>query len=211
MPNGCGVTLHFRVNGGGWQTAASSWSDTVGNGYNQIYSIDAYSTDNCGLTSPTSSDSGSTVFYAYNNYGSANAGHAMCRGNPGRPESMPGGTVSQTFTVPSGMANISSVTVQIDPASEVTATATLTVGGSSRTTSAVASGDVTFNFGNVPVSAGQRGSLSIRFSATDGKIITVYSAGSPGGTLSISNSCPDGAPSLATSSTGLRATIQGNG
>ena len=37
---------------------------------------------------------------AYENYGGGAAGHAMCRGNPGRPESMPGGTASQTFTVP---------------------------------------------------------------------------------------------------------------
>lgn len=58
--NGCGVTLHYRVDGGGWTTTSSSWSGTVGNGYSQGHSIDAYSTDNCGQTSATQSASASS-------------------------------------------------------------------------------------------------------------------------------------------------------
>jgi hypothetical protein len=58
--NGCGATLYFRVDGGGWQTAASSWSGAVGNGYNQGHSIEAYSTDSCGQTSATASTSASS-------------------------------------------------------------------------------------------------------------------------------------------------------
>jgi hypothetical protein len=42
----------------------------------------------------------------YDNYGTANAGRAMCSGDPGRPESMPGGTASQTFTAPAGVRTL---------------------------------------------------------------------------------------------------------
>ena len=38
---------------------------------------------------------------------------------------------------------------------------------------------------------------------------TVYAVGSPGGTFQASNSCSDGAPSLTTASTGLRAVLSG--
>ncbi len=51
--NGCGVTLHFQVDGGGWQTTGSSWSGNVGNGYSQGHSIAAYATDGCGNTTGT--------------------------------------------------------------------------------------------------------------------------------------------------------------
>lgn len=58
--NGCGVTLHYRVDGGGWQTAASSWSGSVGNGYNQTHSIEAYATDGCGQQSAGATASATT-------------------------------------------------------------------------------------------------------------------------------------------------------
>ncbi len=147
---------------------------------------------------------------AFDNYGPASAGWAMCRGNPDRPESVPGGTVSQSFTVPSGMTVIDQATVQIDPATEVSANATLIVNGGSRAgVTAVAVGDTTFNFGRVTVAAGDTVTLSITFSATAGKIITIYSAGSPGGQFVVSNSCPDGAPSATRGDTGLRARVSG--
>jgi hypothetical protein len=50
--------------------------------------------------------------------------------------------------------------------------------------------------------------FSITFSASFGKIIIVYSAANVGGTLTISNSCPDGAPRLNTGN-GLRAVMSG--
>jgi hypothetical protein len=147
---------------------------------------------------------------AYDNYGPANAGHAMCRGNPGRPESMPGGTASQTFTVPSGVASLSSALVQIDPDSTVTANLTVSVNGTAEATAAAAAaGDTNFSFASVPVQPGDSVTLSITFTATYGKIITVYTAGSPGGTFTASNSCSDGAPSLSTTATGLRAVVSG--
>jgi hypothetical protein len=147
---------------------------------------------------------------AYDNYGPANAGHAMCRGNPGRPESLPGGTASQTFTVPGGVATLSGALVQIDPDSTVTANLTVYVNGSAAASAAAAaSGDTSFTFGPVGVRPGDTVTISITFSATYGKIITVYTAGSPGGTFTASNSCPDGAPSLSTSATGLRAVVSG--
>jgi hypothetical protein len=147
---------------------------------------------------------------AYDNYGSANAGHAMCRGNPARPESMPGGTTSQTFTVPAGVAALDSARVQIDPDASVTAHAALYVDGALRATAnAAAGGDTSFSFTSTAVAAGSHVTLSIAFTATFGKIITVYTAGSPGGTFTASNSCSDGAPSLTTTATGLRAVVSG--
>jgi hypothetical protein len=147
---------------------------------------------------------------AYDNYGSANAGRAMCRGNPSQPLSMPGGTVSQTFTVPSGVAAVDDVLVQIDPDASVTGHASLAVNGRVRATvAATAAGDTTFSFARTSVAPGDQITFSITFSATSGKIITVYTAGSPGGTFTTTNTCPDGAPSVSTTSTGLRAVVHG--
>ena len=133
----------------------------------------------------------------------------MCRGNPGRPESMPGGTATQTFTVPSGVASLSSALVQIDPDSTVTAHLTLTINGVQEAAAeALAAGDTYFNWPAVVVNAGDQAALSITFTATFGKIITVYSAAPVGGTLTYSNSCSDGAPSGRTEY-GLRAVVSG--
>ena len=146
----------------------------------------------------------------YNNYGSANQGIPMCLGNPNRPESMPGGTATQTFSVPSGVSYLSSAMVQIDPNSSARATLQLRVNGSVRATaSATPAGDTRFTFGQVNVSRGDQVSFSVSFSSTVGKIITVYTAGSPGGTFTASNSCSDGAPNVNTTSTGLRAVVSG--
>lgn len=147
---------------------------------------------------------------AYDNYGPANAGRAMCRGNPGRPESMPGGTAAQTFTVPTGVASLDRALVQIDPDNRVNAHAVLSVNGQDRASAdAAASGDTTFGFASVPVRAGDAVQLRVSFTASFGKIITVYTTGAPGGTFTASNSCPDGAPNVTTSATGLRAVISG--
>jgi serine/threonine-protein kinase len=147
---------------------------------------------------------------AYSNYGPANAGHAMCRGNPASSVSMPGGTATQTFTVPGGVASLSGALVQIDPDATVTAHLTVYVNGAPRASvTAAASGDTRFSFGPVGVQPGQTVTIAISFTATYGKIITVYTAGAPGGTFTASNSCPDGAPSLSTTSTGLRAVVSG--
>ncbi|MGH3260892.1 MAG: hypothetical protein ACRDNS_02745, partial [Trebonia sp.] len=147
---------------------------------------------------------------AYDNYGSANAGHAMCRGNPASAVSVPGGTASQTFTVPAGVATLSGALVQIDPDATVTANLTVDVNGTAAASAAsAAAGDTSFTFSPVSVQQGDTVTISITFSATSGKIITVYTAGSPGGTFTASNSCPDGAPSVSTSTTGLRAVVSG--
>ncbi len=147
---------------------------------------------------------------AYSNYGPANAGHAMCRGNPSNSLSMPGGTASQTFTVPAGVASLSGALIQIDPDSSVTAHLSVAVNGNvAATANAAAAGDTRFGFGPIGVSAGDVITLTISFTSTYGKIITVYTAGSPGGTFTASNSCPDGAPNVSTTSTGLRAVVSG--
>lgn len=147
----------------------------------------------------------------YNNYGTANAGHAMCRGNPGTPSSDPGGTVSQTFTIPAGVATLNSAMVQIDPDSRVTANFSLYLnGGLAATASAAAAGDTHFSFGPVGVSAGEQGGISITFSSSYGSIITVYTAGSPGGTFTTTNTCSaDNTGTVSTGSTGLRAVVYG--
>ncbi|MBK8078173.1 MAG: hypothetical protein IPK24_22115 [Kineosporiaceae bacterium] len=146
----------------------------------------------------------------FSNYGSANKGYAMCRGNPGNSLSMPGGTVEQTFTAPSGSVSVTSAMVQIDPAAEVTAHMTLLVNGRARASAtAQASGDPASTSGSVTVSGGDSLTLRISFTATAGKIITVYTAGAPGGTFRTINSCPDGAPTVTRSDTGLRSVVYG--
>ena len=147
---------------------------------------------------------------AYDNYGSANAGHAMCRGNPGNSASMPGGTVNETFTVPAGVASIGHAQVQIDPDATVTGHASLLVNGTTQATAdAAAAGDTQFSFSAVSVAPGDSVTLRISFTATSGKIITVYTAGSPGGSYSTSNSCPAGADNSSSGATGLRAVVSG--
>lgn len=147
---------------------------------------------------------------AYDNYGNGAAGHAMCRGNPGNAASTPGGTVSQTFTVSAGVASIDTALVQIDPDSSVTAHATLSVNGSAKATAdAAAAGDTTLSFPSVAVNPGDSVMLSISFTATSGKIITVYTVGNPGGTFTATNSCSAGAPNVSTTTTGLRAVLSG--
>ncbi|HKV58012.1 MAG TPA: hypothetical protein VJO32_07010 [Ktedonobacteraceae bacterium] len=147
---------------------------------------------------------------AYSNYGPANTGYPICRGNPNNSQSWPGGTVSQTFTVPTGVASLSSALVQIDPDSTVTAHMNLAVNGNVvATADAAAAGDTQFQFGPVSVSAGDVITLSISFTATYGKIITVYTAGSPAGTFTTSDSCPDGASNVSLTNTGLRARVSG--
>ena len=148
---------------------------------------------------------------AYDNYAPGGAGRAMCRGNPGNSASMPGGTASQTFTVPSGVGRLSSALVQIDPDSRVTAHLTLAVDGAARAyADAAASGRTAFTFADVAVRAGQTVTLSIRFTATYGKIITVYTGGSVNGTFTAVNSCPDGAPNVTLTGTGLLAQVAGS-
>jgi hypothetical protein len=159
------------------------------------------------VATPSPSGQPATV---YDNYGTAIKGYPVCRGNPANPESMPGGTVAQTFTVPSGIAALTQAVVQIDPDSTVTARATLSVNGTERAaTTAIAAGDTTFNFGTVPVNAGDSVTLTLTMTATYGKIITVYSASLGPGQFTVTDSCPDGAANVSTTAVGLRSKILG--
>lgn len=148
---------------------------------------------------------------AYDNYGPAiQPGQAMCSGNPARPESMPGGGITQTFVVPNGVSALDSATIQIDPNPAVSAHASLTVsGGVQVSATAAAAGDTGFSFPRLAVSPGQTVTLSLSFTATQGKLITVYVAGAPGGQFRAQNSCSDGAPNSTRSPEGLRAVISG--
>ncbi len=145
----------------------------------------------------------------YDNYGPATQGHLMCRGNPGRPESQPGGTATQTFTVPGGVASVDHAMVQIDPAAAVTAHATLSVNGTARASTATsAAGDTHFSFSPVAVAPGDEVKLSITFSASEGKLIAIYAAAVVGGAFTAQNSCSDGAQSFSKAN-GLRAVVSG--
>ncbi len=147
---------------------------------------------------------------AYSNYGQSNLlGHAMCRGNPDNSLSMPGGIATQTFKAPSGVATLSSAKIQVDPA-PVTAHLSVAVNGKVvASTAATAVGDTHFNFGPVGVHAGDTITLTISFTATAGKIITLYTVGNPGGKFTATNTCPDGAPNYSTTTAGLRAVVSG--
>ncbi|MEC3982385.1 hypothetical protein [Amycolatopsis sp. H20-H5] len=151
---------------------------------------------------------------AYDNYGPVTtAGSAMCSGTPSRPESMPGGTVAQEFTVGSGITYLETATVQIDRNSSMAVHAALSVnGGTPATDDRTPADDTTFTFGRVPVHAGDKVTLTLTWSGTAGKLDTIYTTGTPPGShLVITNTCSDyGSPhNLDTTSTGLRATISG--
>ncbi|MGN9920276.1 DUF4407 domain-containing protein [Micromonospora palomenae] len=149
---------------------------------------------------------------AYDNYGPVTtAGIPMCAGNPGRPESMPGGTVAQTFTVPAGVAYLDRAKVQIDVNVSMTVHATLVVNGTPRATNdQIANNDTVFTFTKVAVRAGDSVTLRLTWTATKGKLDTIYLTGNPpGGHLVITNTCSDGAPSLNRTDIGLRAVVSG--
>lgn len=146
----------------------------------------------------------------FENYGSAALpGLAMCLGNPARPESVPSGVVTQTFPVPPGVSAVDAATVQIDLYAPATAHLTISSGGRSTSGSAVPTGDTTFTFPRLAVEPGATVTLTLTFSATQGKLITVYKAGNPGGTFRVDNNCSDGAASLQPSPYGLRARVLG--
>lgn len=161
-------------------------------------------------TQPAAAPPAPQAVNVYDNYGPGAIGHAMCRGNPANGLSMPGGTATQTFSVPQGVATLTGAMIQVDPAPEVTAHLTVLVDGTALgSAAAAAAGDTRFSFGSIGVHAGQTVTLNISFTATAGKIITVYTVGSPGGLFTASNSCPDGAPTVSVAPTGLRAVVYG--
>jgi hypothetical protein len=146
----------------------------------------------------------------FDNYGAAvQPGIPMCLGNPGRPESLPGGVVTQTFAVPAGATSVDRAMVQIDPNGGATATATLSGPSGSTTATATPVGDTVFTFSPLSVSGGSQVTLTITFSSTHGKLITVYKTGGPGGSFRVDNSCSDGAPTVDLTPYGLRATVSG--
>ena len=147
---------------------------------------------------------------AYDNYGGGATGRPMCRGNPNDGASMPGGTLTQTFTVPPGVASLDTALVQIDPDNRVQGTLALFVNGTQRATAAAAAaGDTTYAFPAVAVGGGEQVSLRIAFNASFGKIITVYTVGGGRGTFTASNGCSAGGSNLSTTSTALRAQVSG--
>jgi hypothetical protein len=133
---------------------------------------------------------GATVAYTYNNYGVEERGQLMCRGNPNYPEGhdVPGGSFSQTMTVPAGVATINTVEIQIDPVATETASLTLSVNGTPRASaSATPNANTYFYLPNVAVSQGQ--SVAINVSLSDsgdnskGQLITIYGSNAGVGVL----------------------------
>jgi hypothetical protein len=156
-----------------------------------------------------------TVAYTYNNYGAENP-QPMCRGNPNYPSGhdVPGGTFSQTMTVPAGVATINTVEIQIDPVPTETASLTLSVNGTPRASaSATPNANTYFYLPNVAVSQGQ--SVAINVSLSDsgdnerGQIITIYHSGAGGGVFTWSNSCVQDDESGSSTSSTLRAVVSG--
>jgi Divergent InlB B-repeat domain len=155
----------------------------------------------------------------YNNYGTPAVAHLMCRGNPALATSDPGGNASQTFTVPAGVASLSSAKVRIANAPAVTAHLTLAINGQPVAfASAVASGDTNFSFAPVSVTAGQVATISVSFTAVTtttlasmtSNTIALYSAGKPGGTFTTTNTCVgDNTGTVTSTATGLRAVVSG--
>ena len=156
-----------------------------------------------------------TVAYTYNNYGAENP-QPMCRGNPNYPSGhdVPGGSFSQTMTVPAGVATINTVEIQIDPVPTETASLTLSVNGTPRASaSATPNANTYFYLPNVAVSQGQ--SVAINVSLSDsgdnerGQIITIYHSGAGGGVFTWSNSCVQDDESGSSTSSTLRAVVSG--
>jgi hypothetical protein len=157
------------------------------------------------------------VAYTYNNYGAVEIPVPMCRGNPNYPSGhdVPGGSFSQTMTVPAGVATINTVEIQIDPVPTETASLTLSVNGTPMASaSATPDANTYFYLPNVAVSQGQSVAINVSLSdsgdSSKGQIITIYEAGAGGGVFTYSNSCvqdPNGTGS-STSNT-LRAVVSG--
>ena len=150
----------------------------------------------------------------FDNYADATGQHYVCRGNPDRRESMPGGVVAQSFTVGAGVAQVDSATVQIDGDPRITVHAQLLVGDTPKANADVAAAnDTHIDFGQVAVRPGDTVTLKLTLSATFGKLVYMYSAGPPANAthFSIANSCSDGAEPVDTTSTALRAQVFGVG
>jgi hypothetical protein len=158
-----------------------------------------------------------TVAYTYYNYGSEERGQLMCRGNPNYPEGhdVPGGSFSQTMTVPAGVATINTVEIQIDPVATETASLTLSVNGTPRASaSATPNANTYFYLPNVAVSQGQ--SVAINVSLSDsgdnskGQLITIYGSNAGIGVFTWSNPCVQGNnESGSSTSHTLRAVVSG--
>jgi hypothetical protein len=157
-----------------------------------------------------------TVAYTYNNYGTEERPQPMCRGNPNYPSGhdVPGGSFSQTMTVPAGVATINTVEIQIDPVATETASLTLSVNGTPRASaSATPNANTYFYLPNVAVSQGQ--SVAINVSLSDsgdnerGQIITVYGSNAGVGVFTWSNSCVQDNESGSSTLHTLRAVVSG--
>jgi hypothetical protein len=158
-----------------------------------------------------------TVAYTYYNYGGEERGQLMCRGNPNYPDGhdVPGGSFSQTMTVPAGVATINTVEIQIDPVATETASLTLSVNGTPvASTSATPTANTYFYLPNVPVSQGQ--SVAINVSLSDngdnskGQLITIYGSNAGIGVFTWSNPCVQGNNESGSSTTHtLRAIVSG--
>jgi hypothetical protein len=166
-----------------------------------------------GLAAPAAA----TVAYTYYNYGGEERGQLMCRGNPNYPEGhdVPGGSFSQTMTVPAGVATINTVEIQIDPVATETASLTLSVNGTPvASTSATPTANTFFYLPNVPVSQGQSVAISVSLSDngdnSKGQLITIYGSNAGIGVFTWSNPCVQGNNESGSSTTHtLRAIVSG--
>ena len=138
------------------------------------------------------------------------SGVPMCRGNPGRPESVPGGSVDQGFAGPSGSSTVDTAQVTIDP--DPTVIAHLSIAVNQRTVAeadSAAAGDTIFRFKPIHLLGHEIINLRISFTATSGKIITIYTSHASQNALgfAVHNSCSDGAPTFSSHGSQLVAAL----
>lgn len=153
--------------GGTAVTPGSSGSGSFTGPYNSTVTEWFYVTDGCGLSTDMSySAIANQTAYTYNFPNGAIHEESMCRGNPNYTGNSPGsddpgGTFSETTSVPAGVGTIHAVNLVVDAGAftNVITDLTLTVNGQ-RVSGSVSGNGGTWSFGDIPVSVGQTVVLS---------------------------------------------------
>ncbi|MGA2837723.1 MAG: fibronectin type III domain-containing protein [Acidimicrobiales bacterium] len=190
------------VGGGTAATPGSAGSGSFTGPYNSTVTEWFYVTDGCGLSTnvPYSAIANQTA-YAYNTFGTpVKRELQFCRGNPnyhGTSHDVPGGSFSQSFTVPAGVGTIHSVSARIDvgPYPNPYLNLALSVNGVVRATGTLtgANSATTWSFADVAVQQGDSviltGSMTDPNGASNEQIDGIFQVVSGPGSFSWSNTC----------------------
>ena len=221
-PNGLVYSYQYsNADFNGTTSGLSAQNNYPADGASHTLSVTTYdSRGPGGFVSITCIDATPQEVLFYNNYGGATKDITNCTGGTSS-DSNPGGTNTQTFTIPSNISRLERMVFQADAGTGTNAgakvTATLYVNGGQVWSGSVHPAlDTTLNFGNVSVTPGA--SAMIKFvwsSSTSGHVDSIYLAGNSYGTFTASNACSWFGGSTAytynitTSSESLRAQIWG--